>query len=566
MKKLLSVILIILCTVLCCNAVLSEDAAEVTALSDYITVTVNGASSPVTLVVLEPGVQLSVLDNGAFIKDIAVHFDQLVPDEDGKAVFSFRMKEKYKTGKYEFYIIGKSINKHKAFLYFDKDAKSDIIKAVNLAETTGEIREIITDEVNLQALTYNFAPFIEMLENKTDMSFVYSALLNHMDFNPDFPNDFIAYLTELSLVNYINETSDNGRVADEIISNRGILRLDDEAEAYLFGLFTGLEDAEKETVISGLSRDYADTSGAASDFTEKIFLNAVENMDYFKNLEALVKNVQSMLQADILNTYNKVSDKNAVLQAVSNENYTDIDDFCNAFITASRKQYNRENSTSGQSSSGGGGGDGGRYLSVTPSEDKKEAEAPADNLRKEVFTDLSHVSWAKDAIYSLYDKNIIHGKTLTEFFPDDSITRAEFIKLAVLSFDTADEYTEYEFSDVSKKDWSYPFICRAYELGIVKGTGENTVSPHSLISREDMAVIILRISEKYRISLPEAREMARFSDETQISDYAKEALRVLYRAGIINGVSEKLLSPCTYATRAQAARIIDGILKIKEGR
>jgi hypothetical protein len=47
-----------------------------------------------------------------------------------------------------------------------------------------------------------------------------------------------------------------------------------------------------------------------------------------------------------------------------------------------------------------------------------------------------------------------------------------------------------------------------------------------------------------------------------IAPYAYDAVASLYEAGIINGVSETEINPIGNASRAQAAKIVYGMLKL----
>ena len=46
--------------------------------------------------------------------------------------------------------------------------------------------------------------------------------------------------------------------------------------------------------------------------------------------------------------------------------------------------------------------------------------------------------WAEDVINELADKDIIHGVSDTEFNPDGTVTRAEFLKMALGTVGIAD--------------------------------------------------------------------------------------------------------------------------------
>ena len=55
------------------------------------------------------------------------------------------------------------------------------------------------------------------------------------------------------------------------------------------------------------------------------------------------------------------------------------------------------------------------------------------------------------------------------------------------------------------------------------------------------------------------------ADEETVSDYAKDAVLLLYSAGIINGNPDGAFLPQANATRAEAAKIVAGLLQAKEG-
>ena len=56
-----------------------------------------------------------------------------------------------------------------------------------------------------------------------------------------------------------------------------------------------------------------------------------------------------------------------------------------------------------------------------------------------------------------------------------------------------------------------------------------------------------------------------FADSSSIPDYAKEAVAALSKSGIINGVGGNTFAPDDSSSRAQAAKIIYGIMQLKGG-
>lgn len=176
---------------------------------------------------------------------------------------------------------------------------------------------------------------------------------------------------------------------------------------------------------------------------------------------------------------------------------------------------------------------------------------------KVVFSDMASAKWAEKAVNYLYEKGIVSGKTKTEFYPNDNVTRAEFVKLLVMaSGETLDANTKV-FADVNESDWYFAYVNKAYAMGLVKGNEKGNFNPNAQITREDMATMIYRL-----IGNDENKgDVNVFTDAVNISDYAKNAVSYLYVSNIINGMGDGSFAPKSMATRAQAAQIIYNIVK-----
>lgn len=197
---------------------------------------------------------------------------------------------------------------------------------------------------------------------------------------------------------------------------------------------------------------------------------------------------------------------------------------------------------------GGGGGSSGGGVSITvPStvEVKKE---------EETFSDLDGYDWAKDAIVALKKEGMVSGYPDGSFMPQKSVTREEFVKMLITALGIGEFEENGTFSDVDQSAWYAPYVNTAVSYGIVSGVDENHFGVGCEISRQQMAVMVYRASEK--IDLSASREYCEFDDEQMIADYARDAVRTLYCAGKINGVGNNLFAPEKSLTRAEAAKII----------
>ena len=213
------------------------------------------------------------------------------------------------------------------------------------------------------------------------------------------------------------------------------------------------------------------------------------------------------------------------------------------------------NSSSGGGSSSSGGSGSNRRPSTgsgsTITDDNKDDNN--DVTYDTNFSDLGDAAWAESSVKYLASKGIISGKGDGRFYPNDTVTREEFVKIIVEAFKIYSNTATVEFEDVDSGRWSYGYIASAYRAGIIAGNSDTTFNPAGEMTRQDMAVIMYRVANLVGLGLNSAD--VTFADGADIADYAKEAVGALCSAGIINGTGDNCFSPLETVTRAQAAKI-----------
>ena len=98
------------------------------------------------------------------------------------------------------------------------------------------------------------------------------------------------------------------------------------------------------------------------------------------------------------------------------------------------------------------------------------------------FTDTQESVYKQD-ITELASLNIVKGYPDGSFKPKQAITRAELLKIILLSanIDTAGEH-ETCFLDIAKEDWFGDIVCTAKAMGIVKGYDDGTFKPNQTVT------------------------------------------------------------------------------------
>lgn len=176
------------------------------------------------------------------------------------------------------------------------------------------------------------------------------------------------------------------------------------------------------------------------------------------------------------------------------------------------------------------------------------------------FKDLQTVPWAQQAIGALYAQGIFKGTGSGQFFPERSITRADFVALLVntLGLKGTGKTTDM-FRDVPKSASYYKALVIAKELGIATSNADQLFQPNQSLSREDAMVMIVRALKAAGKTVEGHASLSHFVDVAKISAYAKDSVAALVGSGIVHGKSESKIAPKDSLTRAEAAVILYNI-------
>ena len=178
------------------------------------------------------------------------------------------------------------------------------------------------------------------------------------------------------------------------------------------------------------------------------------------------------------------------------------------------------------------------------------------------FTDITG-HWAADNILFAASRGLLSGTSDTTFSPDTGMTRGMFVTaLGRLAGINPDSYQTGKFTDVKADAYYAPYVNWAAQTGIVEGITATTFAPDTNINREQMAVIMKNYAAKLGYDLPQTLKAVTFADNTQISSWAKDAVKSMQQAGILTGKNENKFDPKGTATRAEVATVLRRFVEI----
>jgi hypothetical protein len=180
------------------------------------------------------------------------------------------------------------------------------------------------------------------------------------------------------------------------------------------------------------------------------------------------------------------------------------------------------------------------------------------------FADVFETDWHYEDIMKVYGRRLMIGVSEEPmlFDPNAAVTRGMIMTVLYrLANSPGTANLSNPFSDVTEGQWYADAIRWGASRNIVYGYSDETYKPDTSVSREDLAAIIYRYADYDNILLPESRNYDGFNDETDISEYAKNAIERLYVAGIVNGYPDGGVQPLKDASRAEFASIINRLIR-----
>ena len=448
----------------------------------------------------------------------------------GEWNFDFALEN---SGFYTAYVGSKALDENEVmeFYFINKTKFDTAAAALNSAETAAEISEVLKNSA---------ADLGVPIESINDADAVAALLKTELGNSAPEPKEMQRLLKTCCMIADLN----GGKIST--LKEYADVLCKDGAACADYLTDTVLSDACGKLSKKGF--------GGSEEFYNKaedvIIVSAINN-----GSADTVKNILSDYKTKLGANSVSISDK--LVEAMTKQSFSNVADVKKFIANYTESGSGGNSSSSGSSGSGGSGGTGSSFGSKN-TYTGKEAEIPntSDEDSKTIypFDDIADISWAADAITQLSYRGVLNGKSERLFTPNDNVTREEFAKIITVAFKLNLVNTECPFGDVDENNWAYPYIRSAYKAGIIKGVSDTEFGYGQNITREDLCVMINRMLTVGELTLPQV-DGGVFGDDGEISDYAKESVYYLERAGIILGDGTNF-NPKASATRAEAAKIV----------
>lgn len=178
------------------------------------------------------------------------------------------------------------------------------------------------------------------------------------------------------------------------------------------------------------------------------------------------------------------------------------------------------------------------------------------------FADVAEKVWYHDAVTFAAARGITAGVGGGSFGSNETVTRAQVLVMLMKAFGISpDSNVEDNFSDAGNTYYT-GYLAAAKRLGITAGVGGNLFAPNRQITRQEMFVLTYNTLKSID-ELPAGaavKDLQDFKDAGEVSSYAKEAIELFVKTGVMSRSNGNLL-PDGNASRAQFVQIIYNIMK-----
>lgn len=174
--------------------------------------------------------------------------------------------------------------------------------------------------------------------------------------------------------------------------------------------------------------------------------------------------------------------------------------------------------------------------------------------------------WAELTVQKLMENGNLTGFPDNTFRPEYRVTRAEFTVMVIkgLGMEIQPYKEQLKFADNDKiPTWAQSYIGIAVDKGIIKGDAKNNFRPSDLITREEMAVIIVQALKSVGALSEQATKEIVYIDKNNIGTWALAAVTTAVQKGIIAGYADNSFRPKNKASRAEAAAMIHKLMETK---
>ena len=174
-----------------------------------------------------------------------------------------------------------------------------------------------------------------------------------------------------------------------------------------------------------------------------------------------------------------------------------------------------------------------------------------------IHKDVPPEHWAHNAVEYCYQNHIVTGISPTEFGPDLTVSRGDFMVMLYGALGKPSYAQGAKFDDVAPSDYYYNAISWGVSNHLTTGMSKNNFGPKAPVRRQDAITILRNALTLMGKPIPDASLsiLDSFADKDQIDAYAMKPIASMVAQNLISGTPEGI-SPKGPMTRAAMAVVL----------
>ena len=180
-------------------------------------------------------------------------------------------------------------------------------------------------------------------------------------------------------------------------------------------------------------------------------------------------------------------------------------------------------------------------------------------IKEDITYDDVHTNdWYYSAVKYVSDNKIMNGMSEKTFAPNMPLTRAMLVTVLYRNEGEPPVTNKNKFKDIDKNSYYSDAVIWGYENKIANGISEENFAPERYITRQEIATIFYRYAEykNYDNKFKNTSDLHIYTDESEIANYARDAICYAVNKGLLNGKSETTINPADVSTRAETATML----------